>query len=276
MKKTLAAATVAALVGVVGAANAADLYKGSMKDTGPAPYVPPPAVWTGFYLGGHVGGAWSEFKNRVDHDENYVYDSFSESWNSNNDGVVFGGGTLGYNYQTGAFVFGFESDFGLFGFNNDRHWDGASWDGGDHHFNFREKENASFYADVTGRLGYAAGPVLIYAKGGWAFLENPGSFGFDRVDGNGFMLDGVGHGFTLNNESLNGWTVGGGIEYMWSPSWSVKSEYMFFDFGNQDHDFAFKDGDGCDHNGKIHRELQVNTFKVGLNYHFNNVYTPLK
>ena len=33
------------------------------------------------------------------------------------------------------------------------------------------KNDANFYADVTGRLGYAVGPALFYAKGGWAFLD---------------------------------------------------------------------------------------------------------
>ena len=60
MKKTLAAATIAALVGVAGAANAADLYKGgSMKD---APVFVPPPTWTGFYIGAHVGGAWANIE----------------------------------------------------------------------------------------------------------------------------------------------------------------------------------------------------------------------
>ena len=61
MKKTLAAATVAALVGVAGAANAADLYKGGSLKDAPA-YVPPP-TWTGFYIGAHVGGFWADINN---------------------------------------------------------------------------------------------------------------------------------------------------------------------------------------------------------------------
>ena len=59
MKKTLAAAAVA-LVGAAGAANAADMYAGGMKD---AAFVPPP-LWTGFYIGAHVGGAWADLDNR--------------------------------------------------------------------------------------------------------------------------------------------------------------------------------------------------------------------
>ena len=59
MQKTLVAATLAAFVGVAGAANAADIYApGGYKDV---PVVVPPA-WTGFYVGGSVGRAWNDIK----------------------------------------------------------------------------------------------------------------------------------------------------------------------------------------------------------------------
>ena len=161
MKKTPAAATVAALVGVAGAANATDLYKGgSMKDV-PA-YVPPP-TWTGFYIGAHVGGFWADIQNR-DLD-GFVTPGLAQSFNNNNSGV-FGGGTVGYNYQagnwgfgSGAVVIGVEADFGGAGLTN-------SWNDGllATQFGFLHiKNDASFYADVTGRLGYAVGPALFYA-----------------------------------------------------------------------------------------------------------------
>ena len=161
MKKTLAAATIAALVGVAGAANAADLYKGSTKDV--PVYVPPP-TWTGFYIGAHVGGFWADIKN---HDlDDFMLHGRDWGWNNNNDGV-FGGGTVGYNYQTGAFVFGVEADFGGAGLTNN--WNDGVLVGNPGFLHV--KNDASFYADVTGRLGYAAGPALFYAKGGWAFLD---------------------------------------------------------------------------------------------------------
>ncbi len=245
MKKTLAAATIAALVGAVGAANAADLYRGgSMKDV-PA-YAPPP-TWTGFYIGAHVGGIWADINN-------HNLDNFAPAanWgNANNDGV-FGGGTVGYNYQTGAFVFGVEADFGGAGLTGN--WNNGVVGAG----NFWAKNDANFYADVTGRLGYAAGPALFYAKGGWAYLDTNLSVG--GIDGVGPWSAGVGTG-------LDGWVVGGGVEYMWSPSWSVKAEYLYFDFNHANTDWG---------SFNFERDLTVNSFKVGLNYHFGNVYTPLK
>ena len=61
---------------------------------------------------------------------------------------------------------------------------------------------------------------------------------------------------------------------MWSPSWSVKAEYLYFDFSrNHNHaDFI----DPVLGTFRFENDLTVNSFKVGLNYHFNNVYTPLK
>lgn len=261
MKKTLAAATVAALVGVAGAANAADLYHGGLKDGAPA-YVPPP-TWTGFYIGAHVGGFWADIKNNDGGFQDYhTYWDYPNrvvaSWNNNNDGV-FGGGTVGYNYQTGAFVFGVEADFGGAGLTSD--WNNGVAPGRDGFLHV--KNDASFYADVTGRLGYAVGPALFYAKGGWAFLDTNFSVnGHTSADGD----------WSVSSNGRDGWTVGGGIEYMWSPNWSVKAEYLFFDFGQNS--LSWTDGRGNTFN--FERELQINSFKVGLNYHFANVYAPLK
>ena len=213
MKKTPAAATVAALLGLAGTANAADLYPGgSLKDAAPA-FVPP-TTWTGFYLGGHIGGFWTDNKytdnGYYDNtwNENFV-DPSPHSWNDNQSGV-FGGGQLGYNFQSGAFVFGVEADFGVIDLNHQHVL--YTMTRGD---NYWSKEDGSFYADVTGRIGYAVGPALFYAKGGWAFFDDRSSFGgtcYDHPDIPG------GYSWSAGRSGLDGWVVGGGIEYLWSPS----------------------------------------------------------
>ena len=30
-----------------------------------------------------------------------------------------------------------------------------------------------------------------------------------------------------------GWTAGGGIEYAFSPNWSIKAEYLYINFNNK-------------------------------------------
>jgi outer membrane immunogenic protein len=241
MKKTLAAATVAVL-GVAGAANAADIYsQGGLKDV---PYVAAP-TWTGFYVGANVGGAWANLKETLGAD--ITGQGFS--WDNYGTGVI-GGGQVGYNYQTGAFVFGLEADFGGIGLSHSHLLVPDS--------RFSSRDNSGFYADVTGRLGYAAGPALFYAKGGWAYFDGEVSYRDSAVPANNGTHTGV-----------DGWTVGGGIEYKLSPAWGLKGEYQYFDFGATD----LKPFNGT---GTVSADLTVNVAKVGVNYYFGNVYSPLK
>ena len=86
-------------------ANAADV---TARRYSPPPYVPPAYVapvftWTGFYLGGNIGGAW-----RNDNLSDTLSGlNFSDG---NNNGVFLGGGQLGFNWQVSNFVLGFEWD----------------------------------------------------------------------------------------------------------------------------------------------------------------------
>src|ERR1700757_3861268 len=87
------------------AANAADVYARPRYAPPPPPpvYAPPPFTWTGFYLGGNIGGAWA---NR-DVTDTVLGVNFN---NGNSDGVFIGGGQLGFNWQVSNFVLGFEAD----------------------------------------------------------------------------------------------------------------------------------------------------------------------
>ena len=97
MKKSclalIAAATIASAT-----AQAAD-----MAVKAPPPPIPVPIfTWTGFYLGGNVGGAWTS--NRI------WEDRFGLEWNRSSDARFIGGGQIGYNWQFNSFVLGIEGD----------------------------------------------------------------------------------------------------------------------------------------------------------------------
>ncbi len=248
MKKTLAAAAVA-LAGAAGAANAADLYSGGLKDTA---FVPPP-LWTGLYIGANVGGAWADLKTT---DRDGIWSGTpGTGWTDSASGII-GGGQIGYNWQANnvfnGFVFGVEADFGGTGFSVNHH----PFDVG-----YNDGVDSGFYADFTGRLGYAAGPALFYIKGGWAYF-----------DGNNKLSDTVSLGgpYSLTTNGLSGWTFGGGIEYKFAPNWSAKVEYQYFDFGNFNQNLYGTGFTGFD------RNLTANAVKVGINYFVGSVYTPLK
>jgi outer membrane immunogenic protein len=62
MQRTLGAAFIA-LAGMSTTAYAADIYAGSLKDT-PVDYEAAPApIWSGLYVGGHIGGLWNDSGN---------------------------------------------------------------------------------------------------------------------------------------------------------------------------------------------------------------------
>src|SRR4051812_6868010 len=81
MKKFLLLTTVAAgITGISSAGMAADL---PVRTPAPVP-VPPPFVfsWTGFYLGGNIGGAWAQ-RN--------VTDTVGRNFSNTSNGVFIGG-----------------------------------------------------------------------------------------------------------------------------------------------------------------------------------------
>src|SRR5580704_5073925 len=65
-------------------------------------YVPPPFTWSGFYLGGNLGGVWSS--------ATFTDNLTAASVTATNSGWL-GGAQVGVNYQFGAAVIGAEAMF---------------------------------------------------------------------------------------------------------------------------------------------------------------------
>lgn len=75
-----------------------------------------------------------------------------------------------------------------------------------------------------------------------------------------------------NNNTVTGFTAGGGLEYLFNPSRSVKAEYFFFDYTNLNGGPLFAEFNNFRF---FNRDLQVNACKAGVNYHFRQEYVPL-
>jgi outer membrane immunogenic protein len=154
MKKILI--TTAAVLISASAASAADLA--ARPYTKAVPYAPPQAVynWTGFYIGGHIGGA------------------FGLNDDNGDDGHFLGGGQIGYNHQFSPnWVLGIEADYSFVDTGNrDFFGEGSP---------FANRGLGS----VTGRLGYTWGPAMLYAKGGFAWADTRVSNGLVLDSGNG-------------------------------------------------------------------------------------------
>jgi outer membrane immunogenic protein len=217
-------------------ANAADIYTPSYKD---GPYV---ASWTGPFVGLHVGGIWGNVDVRdLDGLNGGAKYSFDPS------GAI-GGGQFGYNVQRGQVVFGIEFDLGYHGMTGkkfDPNFPGGTFSGLD---------SVGFYGDVVGRLGYAFDRTLVFATGGFAttssqvFVDNTaGGFGGGRAPSGSFD---------------SGWTVGGGVEYLIAPSWSLKAEYKHFDFGTENAVLVTP----AHGNFRYSNDLTADSVTVGVNF----------
>jgi outer membrane immunogenic protein len=226
MKKFLLGA--AALVAFAAPATAADIA--ARPYTKAPAYTAPQVVynWTGFYVGGHIGGAFAGDNSLL-----------------GNEGRFFGGVQGGADYQfAGNWVVGAEAQYSWLANNNN----GVLFPGGT-----LVTTNNNQLGSVTGRLGYAWGPALLYAKGGYAWRDSPNLT---------VVNAGLPAAFTTGGNHRDGYTVGAGLEYMFAPNWSAKVEYQYYNFGNT----TFNTGP-ADIVGARFRDDE-HTVKAGLNYRF--------
>lgn len=208
-----ASVAVAPIVGMAGmsAANAADL---PVK----APPAPPPIAapsWAGWYIGLNIGGG---------SERNYFNDIGSNAVNqtdvnTNHSGSFFiGGAQIGYNWQNGNFVYGVEGDFS-----------GLSKPGGTYVINASNQcctygSHIPWLATVRGRLGVTIGDgeTLLYGTGGLAIGHV--SAHVDETFYSEPIID--------YSSTRVGWTVGGGIERMITPHWTIALEGLYADLGS--------------------------------------------
>jgi outer membrane immunogenic protein len=224
----VALASIAALfvVGAVHGASAADMPSAPVVTKAPA--VVPAFNWSGFYVGGFVGGAWGSDASAFDRGGG-PFTSYNgagpHGWSYDLGSSMIGGLTIGYNLQSAGspIVFGLEGEFGylrLTGSAVDRI--AVGFDTGS------SAKVGDWYGMITGRLGYAFDRVLLYVKGGVAFVDTKASV----IDACSTGACGVGRVAASASETEVTWTVGGGLEWALNNNWSIKGEYMYIGLDN--------------------------------------------
>ena len=210
----------------VGAAAAADLPARSA----PAPmYSPAPVFsWTGFYVGANAGYGWANTSVTN-------IGGVAVTGSNNLNGFV-GGGQIGYNWQGASpLVLGIEADF-----------QGTAQSRTDTALGISVQQQLPWFGTVRGRIGYAFDRVMIYATGGLAYADY-------KMTVSGFGAS------ASSSTSKAGWTVGGGVEWMFAPQWSTKLEYLYWDTGSTSATLF-----GIAYTGRARDSIA----RVGLNYHF--------
>jgi outer membrane immunogenic protein len=229
MKRTLIASV--AFVSLLGATNAsaADLP------------VKAPAVaavifsWTGPYIGTNLGYSWG--RGSTDGTEtgtrtvvgNLVPTTvtplaFPLSGRADVNGFI-GGGQLGYNWQSGMWVFGLEGDIQL---SNERGSGDVCTVAGCPVGStvFTRDYQLDWFGTARGRVGFLpAERMMLYATGGLAYGHFTGSSLMGAAGTNALDLGSW-------SRTQAGWTVGAGVEAALGGNWSVKFEYLYMDLGH--------------------------------------------
>lgn len=248
----LTAASVAALTAT---ANAADMYGAPAAD-----YVG--VNWTGFYGGVNGGGAWAENENLA----------VPGLWSGVSPAGAFGGGQFGYNIQGilgRNVVLGVETDI-----------QGGGISDSVKRCCIAYSSDLDWFGTVRGRVGYGVDRALVYFTGGFAYggIKNEVNY---RSAGNpsgwDYRFDGT----------ATGYVIGGGVEYKFTPRWSVKAEYQYIDLGKNDptsHGASW--GNGGSYTGPPSNPIgpyknsltedAFHTVRAGVNYSFGQDYAPLK
>jgi outer membrane immunogenic protein len=230
------------------------------------PMVTAPMSWTGFYIGGDIGGAWSH----ADASWFALPTSAALGVNSTssdiNDSNLLAGVHLGYNYQfSPAWVAGLEGDWS---WTHDRGSDtepltvfGTAVPVGGGAVTTMNS-TVDWLASIRGRLGYLVTPnLLAYGTGGAAW---------GRVHDSATASDpGIGYlTSTSFGTTADGWVAGGGLEWALTRNWSVRGEYLYYHLYSGASAPAPAVGFPANPSSFSWNDAKVSVVRAGLSYKF--------
>jgi outer membrane immunogenic protein len=189
MSFRVCAATALVLAIAADTAIAADIGRGRSPYSAPvyAPAGMQSYSWMGPYLGFNVGYQWADTTN-----------------NPTKPTGVAGGVQGGYNWQSGQFVVGGETDLQLSAAEDTF----APW-----------KFSNPWFGTLRGRAGVALNNVLLYGTGGVAY-----------GGGRGEVIAGLSEARTHF-----GWAAGVGMEVGFTPRISARAEYLYVDLNDRNY-----------------------------------------
>jgi len=217
--------------------------------------------WTGFYFGGTVGGGWMS----SDSTTSVTSTSCSVAFNgcnpaffgpvtsnalaaatpgalSNTQGGFLAGVEAGYNWQIGRYVLGIETDISGTSISGSTSFSNTAPIAGFPSSSVvaygTQSEKLNYLGTVRARAGYLVmDPLLAYATGGFAYGDATSSLslGTNLAQGcaaAGLVVSCQSPTGESTSSSRAGWTVGGGLEWMFARNFTVKGEYLYYDFGS--------------------------------------------
>lgn len=201
-----------------------------------------PYDFSGFYVGGGVGG-----HQAIVSGSDYNYEYYGSTYDHESNGLT-GSVFAGYNWQNGALVLGLEGE--------------VNYNGGDRNFVGEDGDTAwetglEWSGSVKARAGVAAGNTLMYVLGGVAVGQYDDHFDYDIGDPTNDKYDMGG--------TYAGLIVGAGIEQAFTPNLTARVEATYTAYSG---DTVFdSSGDG---DGPYRGHAQDLALKAGLTYYFGD------
>ena len=186
-------------------------------------YAPPAqpacAQFGGWNIG--VNGGWASIDSRwVDRDA--WVDNFSTDWAlgtvSNQHGGATVGGHLGYLWQAGCTVFGFEVDAAWADLDNTKVYDSSGGTG----TALTLTNDLQWYGSLRTRTGLIVDNLMLYMTGGLAYA---------KIDNTWTITDpnNPTQSFAAKDKRWGG-VLGGGAEWAFNSNWSLRTEVLYYIF----------------------------------------------
>lgn len=252
--------------------------------------------WTGFYLGGNIGGSWSDPSVNVKTVNSFIDPNISVHGRTTalssviaSSGIIplhssgaVGGIQFGYNYQIATqYLAGFDADIQAI----DSHHKGSliqitpriGFAPNTVTANLAGSYRAKYVGTVRGRWGVLLpnnNPWLAYFTGGLAYggIQSSSSInGGETPILNTSNFTGSGSISTTRT----GYVVGGGLEKFVASKWSAKIEYLYYDLGTVNYSNGELNSYGV--NSGILRYINTsssslrfngNIVRLGVSFHF--------
>lgn len=277
--KSFVVGTSALFALLAGPAMAADM---PVKARPVVPVAVPVFTWTGCYVGANVG--WARNNDRldtsVDAASNMNATARTAIINAGNatihgDGFT-GGGQVGCNYQVNrTFVMGVEADINFLDADATRNTGNVVEPVSGRTVRSIDNIGMDWMSTIRGRAGFAVDRVFFYGTAGAAIakIDINKRFAWDFADGCPIVN-------VLNechvggrSDTRVGLVAGGGIEWAWTNTWSLKAEFLHADFRSVSYRTcnagAFPACPLAGSQSADHRvRTTVDVVRVGVNYHW--------
>jgi len=232
-----------------------------------SPAVAPGFSWTGFYIGvngGYAfGGRDSVLVNETVAGVPFVagtwpgFGTFGDLRLSGG----FGGGQIGYNWQMGSWLLGFEADIQGAGIRSSQSVT-LPYIVAPSTITIASSSRVDWFGTVRARAGWAFDRTLLYVTGGLAYGNH--RYSVNMTDTPGFLA-------AINSNTTRvGFAVGGGAEWALGQNWTVKAEYQYINLGRYTLG-AVETFAGLPTAFAISTEARpdFHTVRLGINYLFN-------